>query len=209
WGLAQARKGQTGGRKKEAVVRRAVIPGGLGLGDEGKGATVDYLVRHYEAGLVVRYCGGSQAGHNVQLPDGRRHTFSQFGAGTLAATPARPRTYLAASVIIDPPALRREAGHLSELGVEDPLRLLTVHPRCLVATAWYKALNRLREIARGASKHGSCGQGMGEARSYWLRHGQDAIFAADLRDLPVLREKLELQRQRTLLEMQGLLGQAG
>ncbi|MCI0458321.1 MAG: adenylosuccinate synthetase, partial [Gemmataceae bacterium] len=173
-------------------MRRAIITVGLGFGDEGKGATVDALTRSHDADLVVRYCGGSQAGHNVQLPDGQRHTFAQFGAGTLA--PGRPRTYLGPNVVIDPPALRLEAGHLAELGVANPTRLLTIHPRALVTTLWHKALGRLRELARGADRHGSCGQGIGEARSYWLRYGQDAIIAADLLDLHTLRAKLELQR---------------
>lgn len=183
-------------------MKRAIITVGLGFGDEGKGATVDYLARRLEADLVVRYCGGSQAGHNVQLPDGRRHTFSQFGAGTLSALANPPRTYLDPNVIIDPLALMREARHLSELGIHDPARLLTIHPRCLVTTAWHQILNQLRELARGEAKHGSCGQGIGEARSYWLKFGEDAVFAADLRHLDRLRHKLELQRQRTLLEVQ-------
>jgi adenylosuccinate synthase len=186
-------------------MKHAIITVGLGFGDEGKGATIDFLARRLEADLVVRYCGGSQAGHNVQLPDGRRHTFSQFGAGTLARASAPPRTYLGPGVVIDPVALVREARHLAELGVPDPARLLTVHPRCLVATPWLQTLNRLRELSRGAARHGSCGQGIGEARSYWLRYGEDAVFAADLRRLDQLRHKLELQRQRTLLELQDFL----
>src|SRR5205823_11807755 len=113
---------------------------------------------------VVRYCGGSQAGHNVELPDGRRHTFSQFGAGVLA--PGQPKTYLGPNVVIDPPALLREAEHLTELGVRNPIDSLTVHPRCLVTTIWHKSLNQLRELSRDQEKHGSCGQGIGEARSY-------------------------------------------
>lgn len=183
-------------------MKRAIITVGLGFGDEGKGATVDFLARRCEADLVVRYCGGSQAGHNVELLDGRRHTFSQFGAGTLARDSDPPRTYLGANVVIDPLALAREARHLAELGVRDPARLLTIHPRCLVATPWLQILNRLRELSRGDARHGSCGQGIGEARSYWLRYGEDAVFAADLRHLEPLRHKLELQRQRTLLELQ-------
>jgi adenylosuccinate synthase len=186
-------------------MKRAIITVGLGFGDEGKGATVDFLARRLEADLVVRYCGGSQAGHNVQLPDGRRHTFAQFGAGTLATAPEPPRTYLGPNVIIDPLALVREARHLTELGVHDPTRLLTIHPRCLVATPWLQTLNRLRELSRGDAKHGSCGQGIGEARSYWLKYGEDAVFAADLRHLDRLRHKLELQRQRTLLELQDFI----
>jgi adenylosuccinate synthase len=187
-------------------MKRAVITVGLGFGDEGKGAAVDFLTRELGADLVVRYCGGCQAGHNVQLPDGRRHTFSQFGAGTLAA-PGRARTYLGPDVVIDPPAMLHEAGHLTELGVENPTALLTVHPRCLVATFWHRALNRLRELSRGAGRHGSCGQGVGEARRYWLEHGGDAVFAADLADPRVLRDKLELLRQRALLEVQDFIGQ--
>jgi adenylosuccinate synthase len=190
-------------------MKRAIITVGLGFGDEGKGATVDFLVRRLEADLVIRFCGGSQAGHNVQMPDGRRHTFSQFGAGTLARDSDPPRTYLGPNVIIDPLALVREAGHLAELGVRDPTRLLTIHPRCLVTTPWLQTLNRLRELSRGAAKHGSCGQGIAEARTYWLKYGEDAVFAADLRHLDRLRHKLELQRQRTLLELQNFIDRIG
>src|SRR5262249_41355731 len=137
-------------------------------------------------------------------------------AGTLAAAArpraaraAWPRTYLGPNVVIDPPALLREAQHLAELGVERPTALVTIHPRCLVTTLWHKALNRLRELSRGEARHGSCGQGIGEARHYWLQHGEDALFATDLREPDTLRAKLELQRQRTLMEMQGFLDAVG
>ena len=65
--------------------------------------------------------------------------------------------------------------------------------------------NRLRELSRGASRHGSCGHGIGETRNYWLRHGQDAVFAADLKDREALAGKMELLRQRVLLEAQELV----
>src|SRR5262249_16736539 len=120
-----------------------------------------------------------------------------------------PRTYLGPHVIIDPPALAREAQHLAELGVPNPAHLVTIHPRCLVTTPWLQILNQLRELARGKAKHGSCGQGIGETRSYWLKYGEDAVFAVALRELPVLRHKLELQRQRILLESQELLERVG
>ncbi len=181
-------------------MRRAIITVGLSFGDEGKGATVDHLCRHYGADLVVRYSGGSQAGHNVQLPDGRRHTFSQFGAGTLAGVP----TYLGAPVVVNPTALAREAEHLAGMGVSAPYETLTVSPRCLVSTFFHQATNQLRELARGDNRHGSCGHGVGEARNYWLRHGDAAVFVRDLCDRAVLREKLELLRQRLLLDLQGI-----
>ncbi len=62
----------------------AHVVAGLFFGDEGKGTAVDFLVRHYRAGLVVRYNGACQAAHHVVLPDGRTHRFSQFGAGYFA-----------------------------------------------------------------------------------------------------------------------------
>src|SRR5207248_10196176 len=117
-------------------MRRAIVTVGLGFGDEGKGAAVDFLCRRHGADLVVRYSGGSQAGYNVQLPDGRRHTFSQFGAGTLAGA----RTYLGQPVIIHPTALVREAEHLRKLGVAAPFEMLTVHPRCLVSTYFHQVV---------------------------------------------------------------------
>jgi adenylosuccinate synthase len=59
-------------------------------------------------------------------------------------------------------------------------------------------------LARGAARHGSCGQGIGETRRYWLEHGDDAVTAGDLANLDALWQKLELQRQRVLLEIQEL-----
>jgi adenylosuccinate synthase len=182
-------------------MKRAIIVQGLGFGDEGKGATVDFLARELSADLVIRYCGGSQAGHNVELPGGRRHTFSQFGAGTLGGA----ATYLGEQMIIYPAALQREADHLRLLTHEDPFDSLCIHPRALVTTPYHQALNRLRELSRGASRHGSCGHGIGETRSYWLKHGRDAIVAADLQDVNVLQDKLELLRQRALIDAQSFI----
>jgi adenylosuccinate synthase len=179
---------------------KAIITVGLGFGDEGKGAAVDFLTRHLSADLVVRYSGGAQAGHNVEVADGRRHTFAQFGAGTFAGA----RTWLGPRVIISPAALVAEADHLRALGVSDPLALLSVHPECLVTTFYHMTMNRLREAARGPARHGSCGLGIGEARHYWHRYGRDAIAARDLADRRTLVSKLTLLRERLLLEMQEL-----
>lgn len=177
-----------------------IITVGLGFGDEGKGATVDFLCRELQAGLVVRYSGGAQAGHNVQLPDGRRHTFAQFGAGTFAGA----KTWLGPRMIISPTTMVPEANHLRELGVADPFGLLSAHPDCLVSTVYHVAMNRLREAARGAGRHGSCGLGIGETRHYWLRHGPDAVVAGDLPNRRLLVQKLTLLRERLLQEMQEL-----
>lgn len=139
--------------------RWAVV--GLGFGDEGKGSVVDALVRRVGADLVVRFNGGPQAGHNVVLPDGRHHCFRQFGSGTLAGA----RTHLASPTVVCPFLLQDEARTLHNLIGYRPWPSLTVSPGCVVTTPLHRAANRLREAARGAARHGSCGMGVGEART--------------------------------------------
>lgn len=178
---------------------RAIITVGLGFGDEGKGSVVEYLVRKTNAKLVVRYSGGCQCGHNVQLADGRHHTFSQWGCGTFNGA----KTFLSRDVIIDPLAMVNEARHLQQVGIDNPFDTLLVSSRALVATPYLRFLNRYREMSRDNANHGSCGMGVGETRSYWLRHGRESIMAADLhpRRRRRLQEKLALQRERVRAEL--------
>lgn len=131
---------------------------GLGFGDEGKGSVVDWLVRERGARTVVRFNGGAQAAHNVVTDDGRHHTFAQFGSGSLAGA----RTHLAHRVMVNPLALLTEGVVLRDKIAENPFDLITIDERCRVTTPFHIALNRLRELARGADAHGSCGMGIGE-----------------------------------------------
>jgi adenylosuccinate synthase len=179
---------------------KAIITVGLGFGDEGKGAAVDFLVRERGADLVVRSSGGAQAGHNVVLPDGRRHSFSQFGAGTLAGV----KTWLGPRMILNLATMGPEAAHLRTLGVTDPFALLSAHPDGLLSTPYHVVMNRLREQARGSGRHGSCGLGIGETRHYWLRYGGDALVAGDLEDRSLLIRKLTLLQDRLTGELPGL-----
>ncbi|MDO3646664.1 adenylosuccinate synthetase [Nocardia mangyaensis] len=159
----------------------------LGFGDAGKGATVDWLCSP-EADLavaaVVRFNGGAQAAHNV-IADGRHHTFAQFGAGTFAGVP----TLLSRHMLVEPIALAAESDRLAALGVPDPLGLLAVDGQALLTTPIHIAANRAREDARGSSRHGSCGRGIGETAWYALEH--DAPTVADCRTPSVLRAKLD------------------
>lgn len=168
---------------------KAIITVGLGFGDEGKGATVDFLCRLHQAEWVVRYCGGSQCGHNVHLPDGRHHMFAQFGAGSLAGVP----TYLGPEVIIYPNAMWLEYTHLLQLGFEPKL---VIDPNCLVSTVYHRRMNRLKELYRCENRHGSCGHGIGETRQCAIRHFADSIRAKDLINLKVLREKMSALHER-------------
>ncbi|MFI9011075.1 adenylosuccinate synthetase [Actinosynnema sp. NPDC053489] len=143
-----------------------VIVVGLGFGDEGKGAVVDALCHRGPVTSVVRFNGGAQAAHNVVVGD-RHHTFSQFGSGTLADVP----THLSRFTLVEPIALAAEVRELEDLGVTDPLRLLSIDADALLTTPVHVAANRAREDARGAARHGSCGKGIGETTWYGLLAG--------------------------------------
>ncbi|PDP88845.1 adenylosuccinate synthetase [Glycomyces fuscus] len=182
----------------------------LGFGDAGKGVTVDLLCARRRFGAVVRANGGAQAAHNVVTPDGRHHTFAQFGSGTLAPGGPVP-THLSRLAVVDPFALAAEARHLASLGVPDPFALVTVDRRALVSTPWHQAANRARERARGEARHGSCGMGVGEAVAYALARPEDAPTAGDCARPDALRRKLRrladhLHAVRRALEPSGTAG---
>jgi adenylosuccinate synthase len=181
--------------------RRAFVVVDLGFGDAGKGLLTDFLVRRTGARLVVRYNGGAQAGHNVVTPEGRHHTFAQFGAGTFVPG---VRTYLSRHVAVHPAALRFEAAALAAQGVDDALDRLRISEGALVITPYHQAAGRLRELARGAERHGSCGAGVGEAVGDALAHPGEAVRAGDLRDRAALRRKLRRVRDRKRAEVEAL-----
>jgi adenylosuccinate synthase len=178
-----------------------VLVADLGYGDAGKGTVVDWLcakgIDGRPVAAVVRYNGGGQAGHSVVLPDGRRHVFAQFGAGTLRGV----HTHLSRFMVVDPLSLVVEADHLADIGVPDAFDRLTVEGDALLATPYHRAANRAREIARGAHRHGSCGKGVGEAMGYALAHPADAPRVADTQAPGVLGAKLAVLRDRLVDEL--------
>ena len=160
---------------------------GLGFGDECKGATVDWLCATTDVEAVVRFNGGPQAAHNVITPDGRHHTFAQFGSGSFHEIP----TYLSKYMLVNPFNLLVEAEHLAELGVMDPMSLVYIDQDALLVTPYHRRANRLREDARGTSRHGSTGQGVGETRAYAIGNPDDAPVMGDIFNEDVLTQKLQ------------------
>jgi adenylosuccinate synthase len=170
---------------------KVVLLAGLGYGDEGKGTITDYLTSTTGIDVVVRYNGGPQAAHNV-VAKGKHHLFAQFGSGTLAGA----MTYLAPTMIVDPLRILSEARHLEEIGVHQPLMQLFVDTMCLMVTPYHRAMNRLREIALGNNRNGSCGMGIGETVDYLIKNGTDAPRIDDTRIPRHLEDKLALLRER-------------
>jgi adenylosuccinate synthase len=176
---------------------KSIITVGLGFGDEGKGTVVDALVRRYSAKLVIRYNGGAQCAHNVVTNDGRHHEFHQFGSGSLVPG---CRTLLTQDVLVNPLVMFTEAKQLEMIGVPNALKQVFIDDRALVTTPFHRALNRLREYARGEGCHGSCGMGIGETMADFTRRPHGALRIGDLLDQKVLRDKLNKTRNEMVAQ---------
>lgn len=173
----------------------AKIVVGLQFGDEGKGALTDYLCRQLDSPLVIRYCGGSQAGHNVVTADGRHHCFSQIGAGAFAGA----ATLLSRHMMVDPIALAQEATALSPKLGRYALEGLYVDARAPVITPFHVAANRSRAEARG----GSCGKGIGELARDRIERPEEVLAMGDLRDRDRVSEILAKIQARKVAEVGG------
>lgn len=175
-------------------------------GDAGKGATVDESARRRKPDWVIRYSGGAQCAHNVVTPEGVHHCFQQFNSALLAHPDTK--TFLSKDVLFDPFLALQEQKQLATLGIKAKLH---VDPDALVVTPWHVAMNQLREIARGAGRHGSCGMGIGEARGddqagkpslrvwnldpslssqYYLRQALRAVLDQKVADLKELLDRV-------------------
>jgi adenylosuccinate synthase len=168
------------------MMQQAFLTVDLGFGDAGKGTVVDYLTRAHDAHTVVRYNGGAQAGHRVVTPAGQEHVFAQFGSGTLAGA----ATHLSRFMLIEPLAMMAEEEHLRTLGVVDAFQRTTIDEQALVITPFQRAANRLKELARGDRRHGSCGMGVGETMADSLADGDAVVRVGDLTHPDILRARL-------------------
>lgn len=129
---------------------------GSAFGDEGKGRHVDYLSSKSdkEKTIVIRFNGGSQAGHNVVTPEGKHHTFGHFGSGSFLGI----STYLTQDFICNPIIFRREYGELVELLGEVPT--IYLHKSSMITTPYDMLFNQIIENIRDEDRHGSCGLGI-------------------------------------------------
>lgn len=170
---------------------KAEIVIGLGFGDEGKGATVDYLVRRCPKPVtVVRYNGGAQCAHNVVTPEGTHHTFQQFGSGTFQGA----KTHLSKHVLVNPLLLVQEMQALRDKDVPCPENLLTIDKNALVTDMYQVAYNRV--VSKG--NRTSCGLGIGETIQAFIEHPDAAIRFGDLLHSNRLAEKLAFSRARCI-----------
>jgi len=156
---------------------------GLQWGDEGKGKVVDVLAERSD--IVVRYGGGSNAGHTVVIGD------SRFALHLLPSGSIRKDVtcVIANAVVLDPEVLISEIDGLTERGISLEGRLW-ISENTHVVLDYHKREDQLREESLGKHKIGTTIRGIGPCyadkvgRSYAVRMG-------DFRDLKALKAKLD------------------
>ena len=151
-------------------------------GDEGKGKIVDWLSER--ADVVVRFQGGHNAGHTLVVDD------VTYALSLLPSGVVRPgkQALIGNGVVLDPWALVSEIEKCRELGLEIDESRLGIAENTPLILPVHSALDHARERARGNSKIGTTGRGIGPA--YEDKVARRAVRLADLADEERLKAAL-------------------
>ena len=156
---------------------------GAAWGDEGKGKIVDFLSER--ADIVVRFQGGANAGHTVQIGD-QEYILHLIPVGILRQDKA---CVIGNGTVIDPEALMEEIEMLGTHGIEVEGRLFISH-NAHVIMPYHKLIDRVgEEQLQEEERIGTTGRGIGPA--YADKAARKGIRIGDLHDQGVLREKLQ------------------
>ena len=155
---------------------------GVQWGDEGKGKIVDLLAE--DADWVVRFQGGTNAGHTVLVKD-KCYIFHLIPSGILHEG---KKCLIGNGVVVDPPELLKEMKTLRREGIEVKGRLF-VSDRAHVIMPYHKKLDALSEKLKGGKQIGTTLRGIGPA--YSDKTARVGIRMQDLWHPQRLREKLE------------------
>ncbi len=129
---------------------------GTQWGDEGKGKLIDVLTRDVD--MVVRFQGGNNAGHTVEIGD-QKYVLHLIPSGIF-----RPnvKNIVGNGVVADPIGLMEELKALAARGID--VSNLEISDRVQLIFAYHKKADALRESKAGV-KIGTTGRGIGPAYS--------------------------------------------
>lgn len=127
---------------------------GAQWGDEGKAKVIDYLAR--ETDIVVRYSGGANAGHTVEVED-KKFVFHLVPSGMLYDNTI---SVLGGGMVIDPDALFNEMEELKKENVSVAERL-RIADNAHVLLPYHKEMDSLQEDSLGENKIGTTKRGIG------------------------------------------------
>ena len=132
---------------------------GAQWGDEGKGKVIDVLTA--QADVIVRYQGGSNAGHTV-IAEGKKYVLHLIPSGILHEG---KQCVIANGVVMDPFDLIKEIEMLRGYGINPDGRLF-ISDRTHMVMQWHRAIDKADEARRSTEqKIGTTGRGIGPAYS--------------------------------------------
>ena len=115
---------------------------GTQWGDEGKGKIIDWLAS--KADIVVRFQGGNNAGHTLQVGDSR-YKLNLIPSGVVRGKIG----IIGNGVVLDPWALCNEIDTLSSQGIKvEPKNLKIAENTCLILPI-HRLLDEVNEKQRG------------------------------------------------------------
>ncbi|MEX0994664.1 MAG: adenylosuccinate synthase [Balneolaceae bacterium] len=155
---------------------------GAQWGDEGKGKIVDLLSK--EAGYVIRYQGGANAGHTLKFDD-TEVVLHLIPSGIFNGN---AKCIIGNGVVADPEAMVEEIKNLEKLGVSLNDRLF-ISKSAHVILPYHKVLDHVKEKSRGDDAIGTTGRGIGPA--YVSKVSRIGIRMGDLLQPKLLTSKLE------------------
>ncbi len=157
---------------------RAIV--GANWGDEGKGKMTDMLAA--ESDYVVRFQGGSNAGHTI---------INKYGKFALHILPSgvfhkHTANILGPGVALNIRILMGELKNLNDKNVPEPK--LYISERAQVVTPWHIMFDRLEEERLGNRSFGSTKSGI--APFYSDKYHKTGIQVCDLYSPEILKEKV-------------------
>lgn len=145
---------------------------GAQWGDEGKGKVIDVLTS--QADVIVRFQGGSNAGHTV-IAEGIKYVLHLIPSGILH--PGK-LCVIGNGVVMDPLDLLKEIAMLGEKGIDIEGRLF-ISDRTHMVMQWHRALDAADEARRSFDKKiGTTGRGIGPA--YGAKMGRTGFRVGDM-----------------------------
>ena len=151
---------------------KTVVLVGMQWGDEGKGRFVDYLAA--QADVVVRFQGGNNAGHTVEIGT-EQYKLHLVPAGIFYKDKLN---IIGNGVVVNPIALVEEMEHLQGRGID--MSNLRISDRAHVVLPYHAVEDGLSEAARGESDIGTTRRGIGPA--YTDKAERSGIRICDLMD---------------------------
>ena len=159
----------------------AVVVMGSQWGDEGKGKIVDYLAQQAEA--VVRYGGGSNAGHAVAV-NGEEYKLRLLPSGILYKGTL---CVIGNGVVVDPKVMLEEMDAMAARGID--VSGIRLSNRAHVVLPYHSLIDELSEELRGNSKIGTTKRGIGPC--YQDKAKRVGIRVCDLMDKEEFAKRLK------------------